>query len=201
MHGNARHHGFSRVSRRVSGFVRLEVPTGLPSTKSVMSLRFLPTWSAAADFSIAGSEYVELHDARRGVSVRLSQQVSEVRWDKDGTKAEWRILYKGRWVAPEPRPLPGATAKAWRDFGCKIGWMGPSIKYGQVYFESKFDAKSMDAASTVPGIIVGYGDADFQKLKTVTAPKFPLRSGFTISHSKIKTSRCSHASRTLKSCS
>ncbi|MBL8796538.1 MAG: hypothetical protein JNM56_21740 [Planctomycetia bacterium] len=46
-------------------------------------------------------EYVELHDARRDVSVRLSAQDSEARWDKDGANAAWRPLYKGRWEKRE----------------------------------------------------------------------------------------------------
>jgi len=42
-------------------------------------------------------EYVELYDARRGVSVRLKELVCEARWDKDGANAEWQPFCEGRW--------------------------------------------------------------------------------------------------------
>jgi hypothetical protein len=76
--------------------------------------------------------------------------------------------------AVEPRALPDSTAKSWQDIGGRIGWIGPSVQYGQVYFDPNFDAKYMDLAHTVPGIIVAYGRADFAKLKTVTPPEVPF---------------------------
>src|SRR4051794_35820635 len=41
-------------------------------------------------------EYVELYDETRKVGVRISEAVSEARWDADGKDAEWKLLYKGR---------------------------------------------------------------------------------------------------------
>src|SRR5262245_19069507 len=74
----------------------------------------------------------------------------------------------------EPKPLPDATARSWQDLGARVGWIGPSIAYGQVYFDPKLDAKYMDPAHTVPGIIVQYGRVDFAKLKTVAPPEVPF---------------------------
>jgi hypothetical protein len=45
-------------------------------------------------------EYVELYDAIRQVTVRLSDAALEARWDADGQDAEWKQLYKGRWKKP-----------------------------------------------------------------------------------------------------
>lgn len=47
-------------------------------------------------------EYVELYDATRKVTVRLSDATLEARWDTDGNDAEWKLLLKGRWKKPAP---------------------------------------------------------------------------------------------------
>ena len=44
-------------------------------------------------------EYIQVHDPRRGVSVRLAEPEAQARWDNAGEKAEWKPLYKGKWVS------------------------------------------------------------------------------------------------------
>lgn len=46
-------------------------------------------------------EYVELFDASRGVSLRLTESLCDARWDKDGENAEWKPLYRGHWSKRE----------------------------------------------------------------------------------------------------
>lgn len=46
-------------------------------------------------------EHVELYDASRAVTVRLTDTVMQARWDKDGKGAEWQTLQKGKWDRPE----------------------------------------------------------------------------------------------------
>jgi hypothetical protein len=42
-------------------------------------------------------EHIELYDASRAVSLRLSESAVSARWDKDGPDAEWKVLYAGHW--------------------------------------------------------------------------------------------------------
>lgn len=42
-------------------------------------------------------EHVELYDASRAVSVRLTADEMQARWDKDGKDAEWKVMQKGQW--------------------------------------------------------------------------------------------------------
>jgi hypothetical protein len=42
-------------------------------------------------------EHVDLYDASRAVTVRLTADEMLARWDKDGKNAEWKPLQKGQW--------------------------------------------------------------------------------------------------------
>lgn len=46
-------------------------------------------------------EHVELYDASRAVTVRLTGTEMQARWDKDGKDAEWQTLQMGKWGRPE----------------------------------------------------------------------------------------------------
>lgn len=55
--------------------------------------------------TMRNEDYVELHEASRGVSVRLSASQCEARWDRDGETAKWQTLYMGQWAKPESPPM------------------------------------------------------------------------------------------------
>jgi len=42
-------------------------------------------------------EHVDLYDASRAVTVRLTAEEMLAKWDKDGKEAEWKPLQKGQW--------------------------------------------------------------------------------------------------------
>lgn len=42
-------------------------------------------------------EHVDLYDASRAVTVRLTAEEMLAKWDKDGKEAEWKPLQNGQW--------------------------------------------------------------------------------------------------------